>query len=469
MSQSFVINTINVGIGPLGISSDGTNVWVSNYADTTVSKILASTHTVTATITVGNAPAGVSSDGTNAWVCNFIVGPLSVSKINTSTNGVTMVGSVDFINGTYALASDGTYVWIVNSDANSYLYRLTISDSSVTSFNIGSSYTFLKGVTYDNTYVYVAVGVETYILRFLKSNISAGFTSLSISPAVATGISCDPNGGYIWVSNTSNNVLRINTSNFTTITSIAIGFASNGISSDGTFAWATTTNNTVVEFDVVTGTIIGLPISVGSNPQGISSDGSYVWVANNLSNTVSQIQIIGKNFNTICFKIGTKILTDNGYMPIQNLKKGDFVKTVKHDYVAINMIGHKEIHHCASKERIKDQLYVCSKKMYPELFEDLIITGCHCILVDSFIDAEQRQHTIDINGDTFVTDNKYRLPACADYRADVYEKEGSYMVYHFALEHDDYYMNYGVFANGLLVETCSKKNLKELSNMELIE
>ena len=67
------------------------------------------------------------------------------------------------------------------------------------------------------------------------------------------------------------------------------------------------------------------------------------------------------------------------------------------------------------------------------------------------------------------TDNKYRLPACADYRADVYEKEGSYMVYHFALEHDDYYMNYGVFANGLLVETCSKRNLKELSNMEIIE
>jgi hypothetical protein len=42
-------------------------------------------------------------------------------------------------------------------------------------------------------------------------------------------------------------------------------------------------------------------------------------------------------------------------------------------------------------------------------------------------------------------------------------------IYHIALENDDYYMNYGVYANGLLVETCSKRYLKELSRMELIE
>ena len=41
------------------------------------------------------------------------------------------------------------------------------------------------------------------------------------------------------------------------------------------------------------------------------------------------------------------------------------------------------------------------------------------------------------------------------------------MIYHIALEHKDNCMNYGIYANGLLVETCSNKNLK-LSNMELI-
>lgn len=30
------------------------------------------------------------------------------------------------------------------------------------------------------------------------------------------------------------------------------------------------------------------------------------------------------------------------------------------------------------------------------------------------------------------------------------------------------YINYGIYANGLLVESCSKRYLKELSNLTLI-
>ena len=68
-----------------------------------------------------------------------------------------------------------------------------------------------------------------------------------------------------------------------------------------------------------------------------------------------------------------------------------------------------------------------------------------------------------------MTDDHYRLPACADEKAKVYDKKGQHVVYHIALENNDYYMNYGIYANGLLVETCSKRYLKEISNMEIIE
>jgi hypothetical protein len=88
--------------------------------------------------------------------------------------------------------------------------------------------------------------------------------------------------------------------------------------------------------------------------------------------------------------------------------------------------------------------------------------------VDKYQNEEEREKTIEVNGDTYVTDRKYRLPACADLRASVYEFPGTYTIYHFALDHDDYYMNYGIYANGLLVETSSKRYMKELSNMELI-
>jgi hypothetical protein len=170
-----------------------------------------------------------------------------------------------------------------------------------------------------------------------------------------------------------------------------------------------------------------------------------------------------------CFKSDSKILTDKGYIPIQDLRKGDLVKTLLHDYKPVDMIGKRDIYHPASKERIKDQLYKCSQTEYPEIFEDLILTGCHSILVDVFTSKEQRYNVVELTGDTYVTDKKYRLPACADEKASVYEIPGSYTIYHLALENDNYHSNYGIYANGLLVETCSKRYLKELSNMLLID
>ena len=170
-----------------------------------------------------------------------------------------------------------------------------------------------------------------------------------------------------------------------------------------------------------------------------------------------------------CFKEDTKILTDKGYIPIQNLKKGDLVKTLKHDYKPINMIGKSELNHYALYERIKTQLYKCSKKNYPGLFEDLIITGCHSILVNDFSSLEQKEKTINILGKIYSTDSAYRLPACVDENASVYEVPGNYTIYHLALENDDNLLNYGIFANGLLVESCSKRYMKDLSNMTLID
>jgi len=173
---------------------------------------------------------------------------------------------------------------------------------------------------------------------------------------------------------------------------------------------------------------------------------------------------------TPCFKEDTQILTNKGYVLIQDLRKGDLIKTLRDGYKPINMIGKREIYHEALKEeRIKEQLYKCSKEQYPDVFEDLIITGAHCILVDSFKDDLEREKTIEVNGRIFVTDGRYRLPACVDSRTTVYENKGMYTIYHFALEHDNFIMNYGIYANGLLVETCSKRYLQEDSGMILIE
>jgi alpha-tubulin suppressor-like RCC1 family protein len=169
-----------------------------------------------------------------------------------------------------------------------------------------------------------------------------------------------------------------------------------------------------------------------------------------------------------CFKSDTKILTNNGYKPIQTLRKGDLVKTLLHGYKPIDMLGYSTFYHPCKEDRRVDQLYVCTAAKYPDAFEPLVLTGAHSILVSDFTDAAQRSKTLKLLKDIYVTDNKYRLPACVDARATVFENKGTYTIYHLALENENYYMNYGIFANGLLVETCGRHYLKECSGMTLV-
>jgi hypothetical protein len=75
----------------------------------------------------------------------------------------------------------------------------------------------------------------------------------------------------------------------------------------------------------------------------------------------------------------------------------------------------------------------------------------------------------ELMGDIFITDNKYRLMACVDDRTESYEAEGLFTIWHFALDNEQYTWNYGVYANGLLVETTSLRMIKEFSGMTLLK
>jgi hypothetical protein len=131
------------------------------------------------------------------------------------------------------------------------------------------------------------------------------------------------------------------------------------------------------------------------------------------------------------------------------------------------MIGTSKFYNLESNEK-RNRLYTCPKSNYPELFEDLIITGDHSILVNKLSD-EQREKTLELFGTIFITNGKSRLFAFLDERTELYEKTGVFNIYHIALENEEYRCNYGIYANGLLVESCSKVCLKEKSDMTLLE
>jgi len=292
---------------------------------------------------------------------------------------------------------------------------------------------------------------------------------------------------YAAANNTSSKNILVSKDSGTSWTSITmqgiIGpFGGLGCNSFGDIVFATNGTSSLNIFYPTNGDKAVLVPTAGATltSLGVYNSGNRVVISQNIYGSIANGAVVvysvahkyipGKipcfksDSKILCFKEGAEV-----YVKIQDIRKGDLVKTLNNGYVAVNMIGKKEINHPGSKERIKDQLYKCSSSEYPELFEPLIITGCHAILVDNFANEEQKEKVIELYGKLYITDNKYRLPACADLRASVYETTGTYSVYHLALENDAYYMNYGIYANGLLVETCSKRYLKELSNMALIE
>jgi len=419
--------------------------------------------------------SGIAFDASN----NLYVqtGNFGIVVVNNKTQAITPFHT--FTGIIYNIAFDKTTntLWAVGT---STLYQLDLSGNILR--EIGSSYSgdnhASSGIAIDSTGSVFFTTTDNNILVSRKiggvyQNVQ-GFIN-------GSGVLNQPNGlafdnlGNLYVSN-SNHISKYDSSgnliNAAFITSIQASMKNFVLDNVNNFYLSEGSSSQNYAFSIYfydsSGNLIStIYNNIGASIVGMAFDGiGNLYFTGNGGTIVTKYRI-----NITCFKEDTKILTNKGYFPIQHLRKGDLVKTLLHGFVPINMIGKKEIYHNALEKGYKDQLYKCRQDQYPELLEDLIITGCHSILVDNFTDEEQREKVIKVNGKgkIYVTDHKYRLPACCDPRASVYENQGMYTVYHLALDNDDYYMNYGIYANGLLVETTSKRYLKEESNMTLVE
>ena len=166
----------------------------------------------------------------------------------------------------------------------------------------------------------------------------------------------------------------------------------------------------------------------------------------------------------LCFLEGTKILIQhNGedtYVPIEQIQAGDRVWTYQHGYVPVARNGYLVIDYHKEHPDKGCRLYMYSAEKLNGLLEDLVLTGYHSILVP-FFNHKQREDVWTLFGKIYITDTLARLPICLDERAEPYDKEGIYTVYHLALENEDYYTNYGILANGMMTETTSLRMFAE--------
>lgn len=160
---------------------------------------------------------------------------------------------------------------------------------------------------------------------------------------------------------------------------------------------------------------------------------------------------------TICYNEGTLILCDGDqYKRIEDLKKGDLVKTYLHGYKAITHIGSNILNNNPNNH--KKCMYILKKTETNELIDDLITTGLHSILVDELTQENKesfKYHKVNIEK----IDDKYLLPAFVNQDFSPINEEKQFRYYHLVLENDgDKFKRYGIYANGILSETTFENN-----------
>ena len=167
--------------------------------------------------------------------------------------------------------------------------------------------------------------------------------------------------------------------------------------------------------------------------------------------------------NPVCFNAGTGILClKNGkeqYVRVGRLMEGDQVKTLNHGYKKI-----VDIRKGNFKLNGLLDMGLYRMKKQGNMIDDLEMTGLHCVLVDKndkkYADDIKRQG--GLKNKKFFIDGKFRLRARESHEFQQMEPD-TYTIFSFALE-DEEQEQYGIWANGALVETTSRKML-EISNM----
>jgi hypothetical protein len=201
----------------------------------------------------------------------------------------------------------------------------------------------------------------------------------------------------------------------------------------------------------ISGNAPNIVYTPATNYIGLDSFNYYVTNLYGLTSNESpvNINVMPNNPPIICFNEDTLILAYinnvEKYVKIQDIVLGTRVKTMHNQYLPVVVIGKKDICNSEDNVRIKDRLYKITKSDHPELNQDLILTGGHHILV-----------------------NKCFVPACMYKKSQIYHYSGKKTIYHISLRNVSQHKIYGIFANGMIAESCSIHSLLFFSQMDII-
>jgi hypothetical protein len=406
---------------PYGIAEYNGILYVADFGSQSVYTADPLTLGITSTFIDSSNIPGFRPCGVVIYSGNVYVSDLNSGKIYqiplANPSGYTQWSSG--IPGPYSMAVDvPRNTMYVTSSSTGNIFTLNLTTGGANSANWGANYhNPSQMVMYDPNNLYVADQNGVYLIDLTNppSN-NVGTRVVDCSNSTYTG-------------------LTILTDYFYVTSSVGAG-----------------TGNVINVYNFPGGSAVSLPWKSGL----IGSD--YMYNYNGSIYATEDNNLLRYSPYGICFLKGTRILCEDGYKPIEEIVAGELVKTLFHGYIPVDTVKHSTVYNPDTMERTRERLYLLSKSVYPDLLDNLVVTGAHSILVPE-LTAPQRKAIIDEFGTVFVTENQYRLMASVDERSVPYPFEGTFDIYHICLENEQEQGNYGIYANGLLVESCPKRHI----------
>jgi hypothetical protein len=160
------------------------------------------------------------------------------------------------------------------------------------------------------------------------------------------------------------------------------------------------------------------------------------------------------NFDVTCFLEGTEILclidNEEKYIKIEDINNDTMIKTYKHGYKKLLYKSHQKVRNnivCMKKDSLDTNIP----------FNDLKVTTGHSMLVNNLTDDEITE--IEKWNPVKKIDDKFLILSRVSKYFEEYNTKELNNVYHLILEADDLDTQYGIYANGVLMESMSKRFL----------
>jgi len=447
-------------------------------------------------ITSGNTITAYSTNSGSTWTNNSDPGGY-VSSIATDATGQYVVALIEIVSigapsvyrstdygvsysvlssspiywndSTNCIACDSTGQYMFVGAYNGYVYVSGDTGATWSSHQLSSD---VVGIACSHSGQYVFANVDDNYVSISSNHGASWSSNISISSYGIAQIVCDWTGQYVVAACYNDGIYRSMDygQTWTKLSAPSNPSLGNGnyyytiaCNSTGNRIITMDSNNSTIYVSTDAGATWTLQYTPGSEVSeafvgvSISPDGTYYSAGFYAPGTYFLTSGSADIPTPVpCFLEGSQILCHvNGvdtYVNIETIRPGMLVKTSRDGYKPVKLIGSRSMNNGGTADRNKNSLYLCTKAAYPELTADLTLTGCHAILVDKITETH-RAGIISTLNRVFVTDKKYRLPACVDERASVVQTAGAFTVWHFALDHYDIRMNYGVYAQGLLVES----------------